>query len=125
MKKAKKIFKWILTVILGLQFILAGQAKFTRSDVWINQFDRWGYPDYFYLAIGGLELIGAILIFFPKYANKATIGLIIIMLGASITHLIYSENDRAITTLIISALLGVLFYINKTIRPQTQPNLQL
>ena len=115
MKKSKKIFKWILTVLLGLEFILAGQAKFTSSGVWMKQFDRWGYPDHFYLVIGVLEVAVGIIIFFPKHANKAILGGIVIMVGAALTHVFNSEASRSIPPIIISGLLLVVFYLNKAL----------
>ena len=59
-EKIKTILTWAIQVILGLQFILSGQAKFTRADWWSRKFSEWGYPDNFYLVIGVLELVGGI-----------------------------------------------------------------
>ena len=71
MKKSKvrNIVAWVIQVLMGLEFIIAGQAKFTRTDWWSRKFDEWGYPDNFYFVIGGVEILGAILIFFPSSAN--------------------------------------------------------
>lgn len=115
MKKGKttNIIAWILQVLMGLEFILAGQAKFTRPADWSKSFERWGFPDNFYLIIGGLELIGALAIFFPKYASKAALGLGIIMIGASITHAVHGEWNRIIVTLILSGILGVVYFLRK------------
>lgn len=111
--KLKKGFSWFLQIILGLEFILAGQAKFTRPDAWTTQFDRWGYPDNFSYAIGGIELIFAIVLFFPKYAAKAAMVLGVVMIGASVTHAIHGEWDRVIVTLILTVLLALLFILRR------------
>ncbi len=111
--KARNIVTWVLQVLMGLEFILAGQAKFTRSDVWAREFNQWGFPDNFYLVIGALELIGAILIFIPKFASKAALGLGVIMIGAAITHAIHGETSRIIVTLILAGLCGLVFYLRK------------
>ena len=111
--KIKKIFKWFLQIIIGLEFIIAGQSKFTRSEVWAREFKEWGYPDNFYLIIGGLELVGAILIFFPKFASKAALGLGIIMLGATVTHAVHQEWSRVLVTVIITGLLTLLYFLRK------------
>jgi len=109
--KARKILTWVLQVLVGLEFLLAGQAKFTRADVWAGEFERWGFPNNFYLVIGGLELLGAILVFIPKFASRAALGLGIIMIGAVITHAIHGEGSRIIVTLIIAGLCGGVFYL--------------
>lgn len=111
--KVRNILTWVLQVLLGLQFILAGQAKFTRPDVWAGQFAGWGFPDNFYLVIGALELIGAILVFIPKFASKAALGLGIIMIGATITHAIHDEMNRIPVTLIIAGFCGLMYYLRK------------
>ena len=113
-KKVKNGIAWFLQVIMGLEFILAGQAKFTRAEVWQRQFREWGYPDHVYLIIGGLELLGAVLIFFPKLASKAAIGLGVIMIGAVVTHGIYGEWSRVMVTLILAALLFVVFWLRRS-----------
>ena len=111
--KIKIVGTWFLQIIMGLEFLLAGQAKFTRPEAWAKSFEKWGYPDHFYLVIGGLELLGAILIFFPKLASKAAIGLGIIMIGASLTHVFHQEWSRVVVTVIITALLALLYYLRK------------
>ena len=111
--KARNIFAWVLQVLLGLEFILAGQAKFTGPDSWSKSFADWGFPDNFFYVIGGLELLGAILVFIPKFASKAALGLGIIMIGAAITHAIHAEWSRIVVTLIIAAICGGVFYLRK------------
>ncbi|NER13616.1 DoxX family membrane protein [Leptobacterium flavescens] len=111
--KVKKVVTWVLQILLGLEFILAGQAKFTRPDVWAREFRDWGYPDNVHYIIGGLELIGAVLIFFPKFASKAALGLGIIMLGAAVTHLLHQEWSRVVVTLILTGLLSLVYFLRK------------
>ncbi len=110
--KVKRIVSWVLQILLGLEFILAGQAKFTNPEAWQKQFDRWSYPDNSMYIVGGLELILAVLLFFPKHAFKAAIGLAVIMLGASVTHIIHGEN-RTTVTLILMLLLIILSLLRK------------
>ncbi|MEO1054151.1 MAG: DoxX family protein [Bacteroidota bacterium] len=111
--KLKKIGIWFLQIIMGIQFILAGQAKFTRPEAWEKQFRNWGYPDHFYMVIGALEVIGAVLLFFPKLASKAALGLGVIMLGATVTHIAHAQWDGVTVTVILTALLGLLYYVRK------------
>ncbi|MBO3697209.1 DoxX family protein [Roseivirga sp. E12] len=110
--KVKRVFSWVLQVLLSLEFILAGQAKFTNPEAWQKQFDRWSYPDGTYYIVGGLEVILAILLLFPKYAYKAALGMAVIMLGASITHIIHGES-RTTVTMILMVLLITLSYLRK------------
>ncbi|MEP1035135.1 DoxX family protein [Ekhidna sp.] len=111
--KFKRILTWTLQVLMGLEFLIAGQAKFTAAQAWFQKFNDWGFPDHFYQIIGGLEIIGAILIFIPKFASKAALGLGAIMLGATITHAVHGEWNRIIFTLIIAGILGAVFLLRK------------
>ncbi|MEP5612450.1 MAG: DoxX family protein [Cyclobacteriaceae bacterium] len=111
--KVRKILTWVLQVLVALEFLLAGQAKFTQPGVWAKSFADWGFPDNFYFVIGGLEVLGAILVFIPKFASKAALGLGIIMIGATLTHVIHAEWDRIIFTLIFTGLCGGVFYLRK------------
>lgn len=98
---------------MGLEFVLAGQAKFTRSDYWSEKFESWQLPDPSYLIIGGLEVIGGVAIFFPKLASKAALGLGAIMLVATGFHLIHQEWDRAPITSILLTLLVITYWLRK------------
>jgi len=112
-KKIQKILAWILQILLGIEFVIAGQAKFTMANDWSIKFSDWGLPDHFYLGIGALELIGGIMLFFPKLAAGAAVGLIAIMLGATFTHLIHAESNQIIITLILISLLFIVFLFRR------------
>lgn len=116
-RKVKNVFAWILQVVLGLEFILAGQAKFTRMDTWSGMFEAWGYPDHVYLVVGGLELLGAVLVFIPKTVVKGALGLAVIMIGALLTHAFHTEWDRVVVTGILAGLCGLLFWLRKPGKP--------
>lgn len=109
--KVKNVGGWILQVVLGLEFIIAGQAKFTASEAWSANFEKWGYPDGFSQFIGGIELIGAILLFIPKLASHAVPILAIVMLSAAITH--FANGENGIAPVIIMLLLVWLWYLRK------------
>jgi len=75
------VLLWILTVFELLGMGLAGAAKF-QGDGWQNMFLGWGYPAWLALAVGAVEVVGALLILVPRFATYAAAMLIVIMLGA-------------------------------------------
>ena len=113
-QKIRNIGAWILQVLLGLQMLMAGQAKFTRSDSWASQFEGWGYPDNFFYLIGGLEVIFALAIFIPKLTSYASLVLTIIMIGAVLTHATHGENFVA--PLVVAMLQLFLAWLRKPYR---------
>lgn len=109
--KVKNIGAWVLQVLLGLEFLLAGQAKFTASELWASNFEKWGYPDNLSYVIGALEVLGGVLLFIPKLASHAASMLAVIMLIAGITH--FANGENGITPFIIMLLLALLWYLRK------------
>jgi len=107
-QKARNIASWVLQVILGLQMLMAGQAKFTRPESWSDMFERWGYPANFFYLIGGLEVILAIALFIPRLVTYASLSLVVIMLAATITLVI---NGEGFLSPLIIALLHVLLAV--------------
>lgn len=116
MSKGKKVLAWILQVLLGLEFLIAGFAKLSMGEVWQAKFEDWGYPDSFYLVVGVLEMVGGLLIFFPKLASRVAIGLGGIMIAATITHILAQEWKGIVVTLIILVVLTVAYYLRRDSR---------
>jgi uncharacterized membrane protein YphA (DoxX/SURF4 family) len=111
----KRLISWILQVLLALLFAVQGVVKLMGSPGWVARFNRWGYPHYFYLVVGAAELAGAVLLFIPKLAKFGVLLLAVVMIGATGTHLLHHE-PQVVTTLVLLALLGTLFYLRFRVR---------
>jgi putative oxidoreductase len=109
MTRARPILLWLCQVALALLFLRAGAAKFT-SPMWPRMFARWGYPDHFYLVIGALEVAGALVLLVPRTAAPAAVMLIVIMIGAGVTHALHGEWQRLPLIAVILALLVAVMY---------------
>ena len=109
MAHVRVVFLWICQVALAAMFLAAGGAKFVRP-LWARMFARWGYPDHFYLIIGALEVAGALALLLPRTAARSAIMLIVIMIGAAVTHVVHGEWQRLPEIAIISALLIAVMY---------------
>jgi putative oxidoreductase len=109
MRRAGRIAVWGCQAALALMFLLAGSAKFVRP-MWARMFDRWGYPDHFYLVIGALEVVAGVALLVPRLAAPAALVLIVIMIGAGLTHALHQELQRLPQILVMSVLLGVIAY---------------
>ena len=91
MQKAKTIVVWVLQALLCLQFTLVGTGKF-MDRVWAPRFRNWGYPEHFYQVIGVLELLGGLSLLVPRLAGYGAAVLMVIMIGATATHLVHGER---------------------------------
>ena len=112
MNRVRSIAVWVLQILLAAMFVFQGVSKLLSSPGWVSRFKAWGYPDSFYLVIGVIEVGSAVLLLIPKLAGFGSLILIIVMVGATFTHLIHGE-PQVITTLILMALLGVVVYVRR------------
>lgn len=111
MSKTKNIILWVLQILLGVLFLMSAFPKLMGAPEAVENFRRWGYPENFHLLIGGLELLGGIGLMIPKTAAYAAAGLILIMLGAAVTHIRADEASMALFPLVIVVLLAVIAYM--------------
>ena len=95
----------IFTYILAVIFLLAGGVKVFRAKPMVDQFKEFGLPDFMVQIVGGLEVLGAIaLVFLPALKIYATIGLIILMIGAVYNHIKVKHDMK---TLAPALILGI------------------
>lgn len=98
----------ILATILAVLFVAAGVVNLARPGAVKRDFARWGYPAWFQLLCGALELSSAALLFGQ---HTTVLGLSLagaIMLGAIATLVRNREPFRHLApALIFSALIVV------------------
>jgi len=56
-----EVLLWALSILLIMVFVRAGLDKFDGSSGWARAFTLWGYPVWFRVLIGVLELAAALL----------------------------------------------------------------
>jgi len=83
--KAGRTALWILGALPALGIGMAGGAKFFPATRWQGYFVDWGFPRWFALVIGALEITGAILTFMPRFAFYGASLLATIMACAAVT----------------------------------------
>jgi len=116
MNRFKSIVVWILRLLLAVLFAIQGIIKLNGSPVWISRFSGWGYPDHFYLAVGVAELLGAIGLLIPRLAKFGALVLAVVMIGATVTHVVHREPQVMTTLVILALLVAVLAMHNRRLR---------
>ena len=85
----------ILQVVLGLLFLAIGSMTVAGRQMFVENFRRFGYPQWFRVVTGSLEVLGGlgllIGIWLPWLAALASAGLALVMLGAVFTQ-VRTEN---------------------------------
>ena len=107
---AKFVGTWLPAVLLVLIFVPQGLAKFNDSSGWAQAFRVWGYPDWFRITIGVLELLAAVLLIAGRTAALGAITIILIMLGGMATHLIF-EGGRHMTSEVVPLTLATIVLV--------------
>lgn len=112
------IVSWILQGIVAIAFLMAGSIKVSQSKAFIRE--KLGpWSDDFSLTtiklIGTTQILCALGLIFPMWLDifplltpLATIGLMLIMVGAFFTHLKRNEKKEMMTPIIILIVLGII-----------------
>lgn len=103
---------WVLPTLMGVLFVLIGYGKF-RAPGWQRNFERWGYPDGAYAVVGIAEMLGGVLLLFPRLTTWTVAGLYVILAGAIGTHIVYGETDRLFSPVLYMFLLGYAAYARR------------
>ena len=99
----------IVQVVLGLLFLLIGSMTVAGRKMFVENFRRFGYPQWFRIVTGSLEVLGGIGlligIWLPWLAALASAGLTLVMLGAFLTEV---RSREALQKIVLPVVLGML-----------------
>jgi uncharacterized membrane protein len=85
MSKKQRIIRSAVFIVVTLSFLAIGVLQLLgkmNADLL-----AWKFPMWSVYLIGGVQILGAIGIWFKKTATFSTLGLIIIAIGAIFTHI--------------------------------------
>jgi len=105
MDKLRKYAGWIGLAVIALIFIQAAVLKLMGVQVMIEVFNKLGYPAWFRIVIGILEISGAIALLIRSSSRYGAILLALIMIGAMISSLVKGASGEAIVPVIMLFLL--------------------
>jgi putative oxidoreductase len=99
----------IVQVVLGLLFVLIGSMTVAGMKMFVENFRRFGYPQWFRIVTGSLEVLGGIGlligIWLPWLAELASAGLTLVMLGAVLTEVrIRAPLQKIVLPIVMGAL---------------------
>jgi uncharacterized membrane protein YphA (DoxX/SURF4 family) len=93
---AKTVGRWVPTLLLASIFIPQGLGKFSATSGWRPAFRHWGYPTWFLLTVGGVELVAGLLLLWRRTAPVAALMIITVMAGAMWTHAWIDHRPREV-----------------------------
>ncbi len=100
-------------IVLGLAFIAAGASKLLGPEAAQANFENWGYPGWFALVIGAVELMAGLAVLWYRLTPYAAAVLVGDMIGATITHMVAAEWAMIGVTLVLGALAGFVAWMTR------------
>lgn len=98
----------LLAIMVWLVFVMNGAAKLTSQPAMVQQFDHFGYAQWFLYAVGLIETLLGIGLLVPKSLRWAALGLIPVMAGAVVSHVMHDPPDAVLPA---GGLMLVLAYL--------------
>jgi hypothetical protein len=114
---------WVLQVLLALAFLAHG-LMFLFPPAAIAEQMNASLPRWFQLFLGAAEMAAAVgltvpgvIRFKPRFVPLAAAGIMIVMIGATIFHLMRSEWGSAWITLVLLLMATLVAYQRWRVRP--------
>jgi putative oxidoreductase len=93
-----EVLLWAVCLRLVMVFARAGWDKFDPTSSWTKAFTYWGYPFWFQILIGVLEIGAALLLLWPRAAAYGAAIIIFVMLGGMGTHVFVENRPSRMTS---------------------------
>ncbi len=114
MADKKTIAIWVLAVLGALQFLFAGITKAADLMGMVGMIhDTLGTPEVLLRIIGAAEVVGAVLLLWPKtrwYAAEALAGIVLV---AAVWHMVAGDWAGLPGALIALAITGTLSWLDR------------
>jgi putative oxidoreductase len=108
-----EVFLWILAAMLIMVFVRAGWDKFDPSSGWARAFRFWGYPVWFRVLIGLLEILAVLLLVWPRTAAYGAAIIILVMLGGMGTHVFVEHRPSRVTSELLHLILASIVLVGR------------
>lgn len=107
--RVQPLMVWLMSAWFAHSMILNGVRKLDPDGFWTSAFENWGYPVWFRIFIGVLEIFGGMVLLIPKIRYIGGFVLCGVMIGALVTRLVFGTGyDDAIY--LVFAAIGFLFF---------------
>lgn len=110
--KALNIAAWVLSGPLALMMIMAGTSKLRGVPMMVGLFEAIGVGQWFRYVTGGLEVLGAALLFVPRLSGVGATLLAGVMAGAVATH-IFIVGGSFVVPLTLLAAAAFIAYVRR------------
>lgn len=82
MRRGRLVLAWIVGLYLARMYVTMGWVKFDPHGFWTAAFQRWGYPAWFRVLVGVIEVVGGATLVIPWLASYGALAVAGVMVGA-------------------------------------------
>jgi uncharacterized membrane protein YphA (DoxX/SURF4 family) len=108
---------WVLRVFLGLAFLTIGGAKLTGSLGMVGWFAQIGWGQWFRYLTGLLDIIGALLLFLPRWTFYGSLVLACAIGTATVLTIALPLHQNPAVPLTLTSLAVTLAWLTRTRTP--------
>jgi putative oxidoreductase len=80
--RVRYVAAWLVGLYLAQLYLRMGWGKFGGDGYWTAAFSAWGYPAWFRVLVGVIEVSAGIALLLPPLASYAALALAVVMMGA-------------------------------------------
>jgi len=99
----------VAQILLAVAFVGIAAPKLLGDPTAVASFETIGFGQWFRYLTGACELAGAIGLLIPRLSGLAALGLVGVMVGATLTNLFLMPGMAPVA--VVTVLLGVLFAV--------------
>jgi uncharacterized membrane protein YphA (DoxX/SURF4 family) len=104
--RALNITLWVAQVLLAALFVFSAAGKLLGDPTAVASFQTIGFGQWFRYFTGVVELAGGIGLLIPRLSGLAALGLVGVMIGATLTNLFLLPGMAPVA--ILTVVLGVV-----------------
>lgn len=110
----KTVTFWVLSILLGLMFVFGGASKLAGAEMQVENFARWGLPDWTRPLVGVTEIAAGALLLVPRSRFYGAVMLVATMVGGALTHLLSGVDPQMIVmNIVLGGIAGVLAWSHR------------
>jgi putative oxidoreductase len=104
-----RIVVTILSILLAIMFVGVGTQKLLGAQSFVDGFAQFGFPQWFRIVVGAVEVIGGVLLLIPRLSWLGASAIAVVMIGATYTHLAIAPETASSAPVTVCLLLVTAF----------------
>jgi putative oxidoreductase len=106
------ILSWLLKIVLALAFLAAAAGKLSSQPMMVAEFGKVGLGQGFRYVTGGIEILGALLLLWPRTSFWGALTLLGVCAGALLAQLGPLHGD-VVHVFILGGLLCIAAWLSR------------